>query len=119
MRSWLGVVFDLKNIIISVEQWILSSRQMLLALLSFKMISSWLSASLVTTLKTPEQAPRVDRPPPALCFATPGSLPATQGQRSKDWLRAVLGVQSRIVTFALCRFKFRSLCRTRGFNGTS
>jgi hypothetical protein len=31
-----------------------------------------------------EQAPRVDRPPPDLCCATPGSLPATQGQRSAD-----------------------------------
>jgi hypothetical protein len=28
-----------------------------------------------------EQAPRVDRPPPTLSYATPGSLPATQGQR--------------------------------------
>ena len=28
-----------------------------------------------------EQAPRVDRPPSSLCFATKGSLPATQGQR--------------------------------------
>jgi hypothetical protein len=28
-----------------------------------------------------EQAPRVDRPPPTLCFATLGSLPATQEQR--------------------------------------
>jgi hypothetical protein len=26
----------------------------------------------------------VDRPPPSLCFVTPGSLPATQGQRWKD-----------------------------------
>jgi hypothetical protein len=31
-----------------------------------------------------EHTPRVDRPPPALCCATPASLPATQGQRSKD-----------------------------------
>jgi hypothetical protein len=31
-----------------------------------------------------EQALRVVRPPPALSFATPSSLPATQGQRSKD-----------------------------------
>jgi hypothetical protein len=31
-----------------------------------------------------EQAPRVDRPPSILCCATFGSLPATQGQRSKD-----------------------------------
>ena len=31
-----------------------------------------------------EQALRVDRPPPSLCFATPCTLPATQGQRSKD-----------------------------------
>ncbi len=29
-----------------------------------------------------EQSPRVDRPPSFLCFATQGSLPATQGQRS-------------------------------------
>jgi hypothetical protein len=29
-------------------------------------------------------APRVDRPPPALCYATLSSLPATQGHRSKD-----------------------------------
>ena len=28
-----------------------------------------------------EQAPRVDRPPQNLCYTTPGSLPATQGQR--------------------------------------
>jgi len=28
-----------------------------------------------------EQALRVDRPPSALCYATPASLPATQGQR--------------------------------------
>ena len=28
-----------------------------------------------------EQAPRVDRPPSSLCFATASSLPATQGQR--------------------------------------
>jgi hypothetical protein len=28
-----------------------------------------------------EQAPRVDRPPSALGYATPSSLPATQGQR--------------------------------------
>ena len=26
----------------------------------------------------------MDRPPSTLCFATPSSLPATQGQRSKD-----------------------------------
>ena len=31
-----------------------------------------------------EQAPRVDRPPKALCQATPGPLPATQGQRYTD-----------------------------------
>jgi hypothetical protein len=31
-----------------------------------------------------EQAPRVDRPLKALCCATTVSLPATQGQRSKD-----------------------------------
>jgi len=31
-----------------------------------------------------QQALQVDRPPPVLCFATAGSLPATQGQRSKD-----------------------------------
>ena len=31
-----------------------------------------------------EQALRVDRPPSALVFATSSSLPATQGQRSKD-----------------------------------
>jgi hypothetical protein len=31
-----------------------------------------------------EQALRVVRPPPALCFAKPSSLPATQRQRSKD-----------------------------------
>jgi hypothetical protein len=29
-----------------------------------------------------EQAPRVDRPQPALCSTTPSFLPATQGQRS-------------------------------------
>ena len=28
-----------------------------------------------------EQAPRVDRPPLSLSYATPGPLPATQGQR--------------------------------------
>ena len=28
-----------------------------------------------------EHAPRVDRPPSSLSYATPGSLPATQGQR--------------------------------------
>jgi hypothetical protein len=37
-----------------------------------------------------EQAPRVDRPQPALCSTTPGFLPATQGQRSKDRLQARL-----------------------------
>ncbi len=31
-----------------------------------------------------EQAPRVDRPPTALCGGAASSLPATQGQRSKD-----------------------------------
>jgi hypothetical protein len=31
-----------------------------------------------------EQALRVDRPPSGLSYATPGSLPATQGQRWKD-----------------------------------
>lgn len=31
-----------------------------------------------------EQAPRVDRPQPALYCATPVSLPATQGQRWMD-----------------------------------
>ncbi len=29
-----------------------------------------------------EHTPRVDRPPPNLCFTTPDSLPATQGQRT-------------------------------------
>lgn len=28
-----------------------------------------------------EQASRVDMPPPDFCFATPCSMPATQGQR--------------------------------------
>jgi hypothetical protein len=28
-----------------------------------------------------EHTPRVDRPPSALCYASPGSLPDTQGQR--------------------------------------
>jgi hypothetical protein len=31
--------------------------------------------------KTFEQAPRVDRPPQAICCATKSTLPATQGQR--------------------------------------
>lgn len=31
-----------------------------------------------------QQAPRVDRPPPTLSYATQVFLPATQGQRSKD-----------------------------------
>ena len=31
-----------------------------------------------------EQALRLDWPPPTLCYATPNSLPATQGQRSGD-----------------------------------
>ena len=45
----------------------------LLANLRFADVSNW---------KRPfEQAPGVDRPPPSLCFATPASLPATQGQR--------------------------------------
>jgi hypothetical protein len=35
---------------------------------------------VVTDLEA-QQAPRVDRPPPALSCATSGSLPATQGQR--------------------------------------
>ncbi len=30
-----------------------------------------------------QHTPRVDRPPPAICCATAGSMPATQGQRSK------------------------------------
>ena len=36
-----------------------------------------------------EQAPRVDRPPSSLSYATPGSLPATQGQRSKDQISQI------------------------------
>jgi hypothetical protein len=32
----------------------------------------------------PQQALRVDRPPPGLSFAASNSLPATQGQRSED-----------------------------------
>jgi hypothetical protein len=31
-----------------------------------------------------EHTPRVDRPLPDLCFTTPDSLPATQGQRQPD-----------------------------------
>lgn len=36
------------------------------------------------TLATLQHTPRVDMPPPTLCGATLRSLPATQGQRSKD-----------------------------------
>ena len=32
-----------------------------------------------------QQAPRVDRPPPATCYATTGCLPATQGQRYAEF----------------------------------
>ena len=35
-------------------------------------------------LRSIQQTPRVDRPPSTLCYATPGSLPATQGQRYAD-----------------------------------
>jgi hypothetical protein len=38
---------------------------------------------VVTGLEA-QQALRVDRPPPTLSFATPSSLPATQGQRCTD-----------------------------------
>jgi hypothetical protein len=41
---------------------------------------------LTTGTRHFEQALRVDRPPSALSFATQDSLPATQGQRSKDVL---------------------------------
>ena len=36
---------------------------------------------LTTGTRHFEQAPRVDRPPPTLCYATSSTLPATQGQR--------------------------------------
>jgi hypothetical protein len=36
---------------------------------------------LTTRTRHYEQALRADRPPPALSFATAGSLPATQGRR--------------------------------------
>jgi hypothetical protein len=39
---------------------------------------------LTTGTRHFEQALRVDRPSSALSFATTGSLPATQGQRSED-----------------------------------
>jgi hypothetical protein len=49
-------------------------------LVLFPFLQSFL---LLENLSTFEQAPRVDRPPPALRFATTSSLPATQGQRSQ------------------------------------
>ena len=37
-----------------------------------------------STFFAAQPAPRVDRPPPTLSYASPGSMPATQGQRSKE-----------------------------------
>ena len=51
-----------------------------------------------------EQAPRVDGPPQYLSYATTSSMPATQGQRSKDvWSlagasKAALPVRSQEAT---------------------
>jgi hypothetical protein len=42
----------------------------------------WYAMSGVA-LRRVQQAPRVDRPPPASCYATSVSLPATQGQRER------------------------------------
>ena len=49
-------------------------------------LQAWVEAAnsfmlLDSVQKLTEQALRVDRPPPALCSATPISPPATQGQR--------------------------------------
>jgi hypothetical protein len=42
-----------------------------------------------------EHTPRVDRPPSALCYASPGPLPATQGECSETLFRCFLSRQAR------------------------
>ena len=60
--------------------------------------------------RTSEQALRVDRPPSALSFATCGSLPATQGQRSCRWRgkSTQLDLRGRGIGFDDARYSLRT-----------
>ena len=81
--------------------------------------------ALAVTKRTSEQAPRVDRPPSTLRYATPVSLPATQGQRWADSWDLVLAVAARRSGINGCRyasddgFDARPACFTEHDNSDS
>ncbi len=79
------VVHNLKEISASILMLIANAKKVVEMLEIVSMCVEWLMAVVVSTeTRHFEQALRVVMAPPAHCYATSGSLPATQGQRSKD-----------------------------------